>query len=139
VKAFKLMKVSGAYWRADQSPAQLQRIYGTAFFDKKELKDYLHFLEEARKRNHRKIGQAAGSVQLPRRGARHGLFPSQGHGDLERPARLLAGRAPRRGLCGDQDPILLNRSLWERAGHWENYRENMYTAGSTRSSTPSSP
>ena len=58
VKAFKLMKVSGAYWRADQNNAQLQRIYGTAYFDKKELKDYLNFLEEARKRNHRRIGTA---------------------------------------------------------------------------------
>ena len=58
VKAFKLMKVSGAYWRADQSRAQLQRIYGTAYFNKKALKAYLHFLEEAKKRNHRKIGEA---------------------------------------------------------------------------------
>ncbi|NNL43030.1 MAG: TGS domain-containing protein, partial [Desulfobacterales bacterium] len=58
VKAVKLMKVSGAYWRADQTKAQLQRIYGTAFFNKKELKEYTHFLEEAKRRNHRKIGEA---------------------------------------------------------------------------------
>jgi len=58
IRAFKLMKVSGAYWRADQSKAQLQRVYGTAYFDKKDLKDYLDFLEEARKRDHRKIGSA---------------------------------------------------------------------------------
>ncbi len=58
VKAIKLLKVSGAYWRADQTRAQLQRIYGTAYFDKKELEAYLHFLEEAKRRNHRKIGQA---------------------------------------------------------------------------------
>ncbi len=58
------MKVSGAYWRADQSHAQLQRIYGTAFFDKKDLKAHLDFLEEARKRNHRKCGRGPGPVQL---------------------------------------------------------------------------
>ena len=127
IKAFKLMKVSGAYWRGDQSNAQLQRVYGTAFFDKKELKGYLHFLEEARRRNHRKIGTALDLFSF------HDEAPGMAFihpkGMVVWNALLDYWRLEHRdaGYVETKTPIALNRTLWERSGHWENYRENMYT------------
>jgi threonyl-tRNA synthetase len=128
VKAFKLMKVSGAYWRADQSKAQLQRIYGTAYFDKKELKAHLTFLEEARKRNHRKIGEAQELFSFHDEAPGMPFFHARGMVmwnlllDFWREAHRAAG------YVETKTPIMLQRSLWERSGHWENYRENMYTS-----------
>ena len=128
VKAVKLLKVSGAYWRADPSRAQLQRIYGTAFFDKKELDAYLHFLEEAKRRNHRKIGQALDLFSFHDEAPGMAFFHPKGMVIWN--ALLDYWRAEHRaaGYVETKTPILLNRSLWERSGHWENYRENMYTA-----------
>ncbi len=127
VKAFKLMKVSGAYWRADQSKAQLQRIYGTAYFDKKELNDYLAFLEEARKRNHRRIGTALDLFSF--RDEAPGMAFFHPKGMVIWNALLDYWREEHRaaGYVETKTPILLQRKLWERSGHWENYRENMYT------------
>jgi threonyl-tRNA synthetase len=127
VKAFKLMKVSGAYWRADQSKAQLQRIYGTAFFDKKELNDYLHFLEEARKRNHRRLGAAMDLFSFHDEAPGMPFFHPKGMAVWN--ALLDYWRMEHRaaGYVETKTPILLQRQLWERSGHWENYRENMYT------------
>ncbi len=128
VKAFKLMKVSGAYWRADQSKAQLQRIYGTAYFDKKELKAHLTFLEEARKRNHRKIGEAQELFSFHDEAPGMPFFHPRGMVmwnlllDFWREEHRMAG------YVETKTPIMLQRSLWERSGHWENYRENMYTS-----------
>ena len=128
VKAFKLMKVSGAYWRADQSKAQLQRIYGTAYFDKKDLKAYLTFLEEARKRNHRKIGEAQELFSFHDEAPGMPFFHPRGMVmwnlllDFWREEHRMAG------YVETKTPIMLQRSLWERSGHWENYRENMYTS-----------
>mgnify|MGYP000088425834 CR=1 FL=1 len=127
VKAFKLMKVSGAYWRADQSKAQLQRVYGTAYFDKKALKAYLTFLEEARKRNHRKIGEAQELFSFHDEAPGMPFFHPKGMVmwnlllDFWREAHQAAG------YVETKTPIMLQRKLWERSGHWENYRENMYT------------
>ena len=128
IKAFKLMKVSGAYWRADQTKAQLQRIYGTAFFDKKDLKDYLHFLEEAQKRNHRKIGTALDLFSFHDEAPGMPFFHANGMNLWN--ALLDYWRQEHRaaGYVEVKTPILLQRDLWERSGHWENYRENMYTA-----------
>ncbi|RPJ70956.1 MAG: threonine--tRNA ligase, partial [Desulfobacteraceae bacterium] len=128
VKAIKLLKVSGAYWRADPSRAQLQRIYGTAFFDKKALDDHLHFLEEAKRRNHRKIGQALDLFSFHDEAPGMAFFHPKGMVIWN--ALLDYWRREHRaaGYVETQTPILLNRSLWERSGHWENYRENMYTA-----------
>jgi len=126
VKAIKLMKVSGAYWRADQNNAQLQRIYGTAFFSKKELKAYLHFLEEARKRNHRKIGEALELFSF------HDEAPGMAFihpkGMVVWNTLLEYWREAHRtaGYVETKTPIILRRELWEKSGHWENYRENMY-------------
>ncbi|MFH1582014.1 MAG: threonine--tRNA ligase [Pseudomonadota bacterium] len=128
VKAVKLMKVSGAYWRADQTKPQLQRIYGTAFFNKKELKAYLDFLEEAKKRNHRKIGMAMDLFSF------HDEAPGM---PFFHPKGLVIWRSlidywrlehRAAGYIEIKTPVMLSRSLWEKSGHWENYRENMYTS-----------
>ncbi len=127
VKAFKLTKVSGAYWRADQTKAQLQRIYGTAFFDKKELKQYLNLREEAKRRNHRKIGEAMQLFSFHDEAPGMPFFHAKGMElwnallDLWRAEHRLAG------YVETKTPIMLNIGLWERSGHMENYRENMYT------------
>ncbi|MEJ2154973.1 MAG: threonine--tRNA ligase [Desulfobacteraceae bacterium] len=128
VKAFKLMKVSGAYWRADQSKAQLQRIYGTAFFDKKELRKYLNFLEEARKRNHRRIGQALDLFSFHDEAPGMPFFHPKGMAVWN--ALLDYWREEHRtaGYVETKTPIMMQRFLWERSGHWDNYRENMYTS-----------
>jgi threonyl-tRNA synthetase len=127
-KNIKLIKVSGAYWRADPSKPQLQRIYGTAFFDKKELSDYLTFLVEAKKRNHRKIGQTLDLFSFHEEAPGMAFFHPKG---MELWNALLDyWRLEHRaaGYVESKTPIMLNRSLWERSGHWENYRENMYTS-----------
>jgi len=128
IKAIKLMKVSGAYWRADQEKAQLQRIYGTAFFDKKELKSYLNMLEEAKKRDHRKIGQHLDLYSF------HDVAPGMAflHAKgMEIWNVLLEYWREEHRMAGyveTKTPIMLERTLWETSGHWENYRENMYTS-----------
>lgn len=128
VKAFKLMKASGAYWRADQTKAQLQRVYGIAFFDKKDLKAHLAFIEEARKRNHRRIGTALDLFSFRDEAPGMAFFHPKGMAIWN--ALLDYWRLEHRaaGYVETKTPILLQRKLWERSGHWENYRENMYTA-----------
>jgi threonyl-tRNA synthetase len=127
VRAFKLMKTSGAYWRADQTKAQLQRLYGTAFFTKKELSAHLAFIEEAKRRNHRRIGTAMGLFSFHDEAPGMPFFHPKGMViwntllDYWRYEHRLAG------YVETKTPILLQRALWERSGHWENYRENMYT------------
>jgi len=128
VKAFKLMKVSGAYWRADQTKAQLQRIYGTAFFDQKELKAHLHFLEEARKRNHRRLGNALDLFSFHDEAPGMAFFHPKGMAVWNALLDYWREEHRKAGYVETKTPILLQRKLWERSGHWENYRENMYTA-----------
>jgi len=129
-KAFKLMKVAGAYWRGDSDNEMLQRIYGTAWRTEKELKAYLHMLEEAEKRDHRRLGremnlfhqqeQAAGSVFWhPKGWVFYRLIQ-----DYMR-KRLEAG-----GYVEVNTPQLVDRTLWEDSGHWEKFRENMFIAES---------
>ena len=126
IKAVKLMKVSGAYWRADQTKSQLQRIYGTAFFTKKELNEHIHLIEEAKKRNHRKIGTALDLFSFHDEAPGMPFFHDKGMViwnallDYWRDAHREAG------YVETKTPILLQRSLWERSGHWDNYHENMY-------------
>ena len=127
-KAFKLTKVSGAYWRGDKNNAQLQRVYGTVFFSDKDLKAYLHRIEEAEKRDHRKIGremhlfhqqeEAAGMVFWHPKGW---TFWRTIEGYLRR--KLEAG-----GYVEVKTPQLVDRKLWEESGHWEKFRQNMYLA-----------
>jgi threonyl-tRNA synthetase len=126
IKAVKLMKVSGAYWRADQTKAQLQRVYGTAFFTKKELNEHLHFIQEAKKRNHRKIGIALDLFSFHDEAPGMPFFHNKGM--IVWNALLEYWREEHRtaGYVETKTPILLERSLWEKSGHWDNYRENMY-------------
>jgi threonyl-tRNA synthetase len=127
VKAFKLTGVAGAYWRGDERNPMLQRIYGTAFFSKKDLKRHLHLLEEARKRDHRKLGRELDIFQVSDE-AGPGLIIYHPKGALlrhiletfEKEAHL------RRGYQMVIGPQLLKTEMWKRSGHFENYRENMY-------------
>ncbi|KPA11725.1 threonine--tRNA ligase [Candidatus Magnetomorum sp. HK-1] len=128
IKAFKLLKVSGAYWRADQKKAQLQRIYGTAFFDKKELKSYLNFLEEAKKRNHRKIGTALDLYSFHEEAPGMAFFHPKGMVIWNTLLDYWRYEHRKAGYVETKTPIMLNKSLWERSGHWDNYRDNMYTS-----------
>ncbi len=128
IKAFKLMRVSGAYWRADQSKAQLQRIYGTAYFDKKELKKYLHILEEARKRDHRKLGPQFDLFSFNDFAPGMPFFHSKGMAIWNTLLDYWREEHTAAGYVETKTPVMLDRSLWEKSGHWENYRENMYTS-----------
>ncbi|MFO7749093.1 MAG: threonine--tRNA ligase [Desulfobacteraceae bacterium] len=128
IKGFKLMRVSGAYWRADQEREQLQRLYGTAFFDKKELKAHLHLIEEAKKRDHRKLGTRLDLFSFYQEAAGMPFFHAKG---MEMWNALLAywrREHKAAGYVETKTPVMLNRALWEKSGHWENYRENMYTS-----------
>ena len=126
VKAIKLTKVSGAYWRADQSKAQLQRLYGTAFFNKKELKQHLRFLEEAKKRNHRKIGEALELFSFHDEAPGMPFFHAKGMVVWNTLLDYWRREHKAAGYVETKTPIILKRYLWERSGHWDNYRENMY-------------
>jgi len=126
IKAIKLMKVSGAYWRADQNNPQLQRVYGAAFFNKKELDAYLHFLEEAKRRNHRKIGEAQDLFSFHDEAPGMAFIHPKGMVIWNMLLDYWRVEHQRAGYVETKTPIILKRVLWERSGHWENYRENMY-------------
>ncbi|MCJ7830290.1 MAG: threonine--tRNA ligase [Desulfobacterales bacterium] len=128
IKAIKLTKVSGAYWRADQTRAQLQRLYGTAYFSKKELGAYLTLIEEAKKRNHRKIGSALDLFSFHEEAPGMPFFHPKGMNVWNTLIDYWRSEHRAAGYVEIKTPIMLNRELWERSGHWENYRENMYTS-----------
>lgn len=127
IKAVKLMKVSGAYWRADQTKAQLQRIYGTAFFDKKELSTHINFLNEAAKRNHRKIGLAMDLFSFHESAPGMPFFHHKGMNIWNCLLDYWRKEHRQAGYIETKTPVMLDRALWEKSGHWENYREFMYT------------
>ncbi|ACS79411.1 threonine--tRNA ligase [Maridesulfovibrio salexigens] len=127
LKAFKLLSVAGAYWRGDENRQQLQRIYGTAFPDPKALKKHLAQIEEAKKRDHRKLGTQLDLFSVnPEVGAGMTIWHPKGAlirailEDFERKEHL------KRGYQFVQGPLILKRELWEKSGHYDNYRENMY-------------
>ena len=127
VKAFKLLSVTGAYWRGDSSRKMLQRIYGTAFKTKEELEEYVTMLEEAKKRDHRKIGKDLGLFMLLDEGPGFPFFLPKGmvlKNQLIDYWREVHGRY---GYVEVNTPIILSRALWERSGHWAHYKNNMYT------------
>ena len=127
VKAFKLTSIAGAYWRGSEKNKMLQRIYGTAFFDKKEMDDYLARIEEAKKRDHRKLGRELDLFDVLDEGPGFPFFYPKGmvlRNVLEDYWRQIHHKA---GYEEIKTPMILNRSLWERSGHWDHYRENMYT------------
>lgn len=126
IKAFKLMKIAGAYWRGDSSNPQLQRIYGVAFPDQKQLKEYLTMLEEAEKRDHRKLGKELELFSIHDEGAGFPFFLPKGMVIWNLLLEFWRSEHKKAGYVEIKTPVILNRSLWETSGHWENYRENMY-------------
>ncbi len=128
IKGFKLMKISGAYWRADQSRQQLQRLYGTAFFEKKQLNRYLNMIEEAKKRDHRKLGTKLDLYSFHDEAAGMPFFHAKGIEIWNSLLDYWRDEHRAAGYVETKTPVMLNRKLWEQSGHWENYRENMYTS-----------
>jgi len=126
IKAFKLMKVSGAYWRGDSNNKMLQRVYGTAFAKKDQLEEYLHMLEEAKKRDHRKLGTELGLFMFSEEAPGMPFYLPNGmtiRTELEDFAR---GLQRRRGYDEVRTPLMMNNRLWEQSGHWDHYKDNMY-------------
>ena len=126
VKAFKLMSIAGAYWRGDEHNKMLQRIYGTAFETKEELKDYLHMLEEAARRDHRKLGKELDLFSLHDEGPGFPFFHPNGMIIQNELLNYWREVHRRYGYQEIKTPIILNRKLWETSGHWDHYKENMY-------------
>ncbi len=126
VKAFKLMSIAGAYWRGDEHNKMLQRIYGTAFENKEELKDYLHMLEEAARRDHRKLGKELDLFSLHDEGPGFPFFHPNGMIIQNELLNYWREVHRRYGYQEIKTPIILNRKLWETSGHWDHYKENMY-------------
>ena len=127
VKAFKLQSIAGAYWRGDEKNKMLQRIYGTAFEKKEELDEYLHLLEEAAKRDHRKLGKELGLFVIKEEGPGFPFFLPKGmalRNELENFWREVHHDFDYEEI---RTPIILSKHLWETSGHWDHYRENMYT------------
>ena len=127
IKAFKLKSVAGAYWRGDSNNKMLQRIYGLAFSDDKRLKDYLKFLEEAEKRDHRRLGKELELFFVSEYGPGFPFFMPKGMVLKNTLIDLWRKEHRKAGYVEIQTPTILNRELWETSGHWFNYRENMYT------------
>jgi len=128
--AFKLTKVGGAYWRGDAKNAQLQRIYGVAFANEQELKDHLRMLEEADKRDHRKLGQQLDLFHQQEEAVGSVFWHPKGHTLWRTVESYIRRRLDVVGYSEVKTPQLLDRSLWEKTGHWDNYRQNMFIAES---------
>ena len=127
VKAFKLTSIAGAYWRGSEKNKMLTRIYGTAFANKTDLENYLTMMEEAKKRDHRKLGKELGLFMFAEEGPGFPFFLPKGMTlkntliDYWREIHL------REGYQEVSTPIILSRKLWENSGHWDHYKDNMYT------------
>jgi len=126
IKAFKLMSVAGAYWRGDSSREMLQRIYGTAFPNKKLLDDYLFKLEEAKKRDHRKLGKELDLFDIMEEGPGFPFFMPKGMVLRNVLEDFWRQEHKKRGYQEIKTPIILSEELWHRSGHWDHYQENMY-------------
>ena len=128
--AFKLMKVAGAYWRGDSNRPMLQRIYGTAWANEKDLAAYLHMLEEAEKRDHRKLGKQLGLFHLQEEAAGSVFWHKKGWVLYREIEAYVRRRLDAAGYGEVKTPQLVDRSLWEASGHWDKFGENMFTAQS---------
>jgi threonyl-tRNA synthetase len=126
-KAFKLMKFAGAYWRGDSNNPQLQRIYGTAFATEEELKDYLHRLEEAEKRDHRKLGREMDLFHFQEEAPGSVFWHPKGWTLFLTLIGYMRRRLDREGYQEVNTPDMMEKHFWELSGHWENYGENMFT------------
>ena len=127
VKAFKLTSLAGAYWRGNEHNKMLTRIYGTAFAKKAELEEYLHMLEEAKKRDHRKLGRELGLFMMNDAGPGFPFFLPKGMILKNTLLNYWHELHERNGYQEISTPVILNRSLWETSGHWDHYKDNMYT------------
>jgi len=126
VKAFKLLSVAGAYWRGSEKNKMLQRIYGTAYIKKSQLDEYLNMLEEAKKRDHRKLGKELDLFSLHEEGPGFPFFHPKGmiiRNELENFWRNIHRKS---GYKEIKTPVMLNEDLWHQSGHWDHYKENMY-------------
>jgi threonyl-tRNA synthetase len=124
--AFKLMKVAGAYWRGDANNEMLQRVYGTAWLNDKDLKAYLHQLEEAEKRDHRKIGKALDLFHVQEEAPGLVFWHPKGWSIWQVVEQHMRGVYRRSGYHEVRAPQVLDVSLWKKSGHWDNYKENMF-------------
>jgi threonyl-tRNA synthetase len=129
-QAFKLMSVAGAYWRGDPNNAQLQRVYGTAWPSQKELDQYLFRLEEAERRDHRRLGRELGLFHLQEEAVGSVFWHPKGWTLYRAIEAYMRRRLEKAGYQEVRTPQLLDRTLWEASGHWENFRENMFIAES---------
>ena len=130
LKVFKLMKVAGAYWRGDHRNEMLQRVYGTAFAKKDELDAYLHQLEEAEKRDHRKLGKALDLFHMQDNAPGMVFWHPKGWSIWQQVEQYLRRVYVDAGYQEIKCPMILDRSLWEASGHWEHYKDNMFTTAS---------
>jgi threonyl-tRNA synthetase len=128
--AFKLMSVAGAYWRGDSDRPMLQRIYGTAWRSEKELGAYLHMLEEAEKRDHRKLGKQLGFFHMQEEATGSVFWHPKGWAMYREIEAYVRRRLDDGGYGEVKTPQLVDRTLWEASGHWDKFRENMFTAQS---------
>jgi len=129
-KSFKLMKLAGAYWRGDSNNAMLQRVYGTAWRNDKELKAYLHMLEEAEKRDHRRLGREMELFHQQEQATGSVFWHPKGWTLYRTVQDYMRTRLEEGGYVEVNTPQLVDRALWEESGHWEKFRENMFIAES---------
>jgi threonyl-tRNA synthetase len=132
LKVFKLMKVAGAYWRGDSKNEMLQRIYGTAWTKKEDQEAYLHRIEEAEKRDHRKLGRSLGLFHQQDEAPGMVFWHPKGWVIWQIIEQYLRQVVSTHGYREIRTPQIMDRSLWERSGHWENFRENMFTTESEK-------
>jgi threonyl-tRNA synthetase len=129
---FKLMRTSGAYWRGDSNNKMLQRIYGTAFADAKQLKAYLNLLEEAAKRDHRKLAKKFDLFHLQDEAPGMVFWHPKGWTLWQQIEQYMRAKQNEWGYQEVRTPLIMDRTLWEKSGHWENYRDNMFTTESEK-------
>jgi threonyl-tRNA synthetase len=130
IKAFKLMKLAGAYWRGDSDNEMLQRIYGTAWENKKALKAYLHRLEEAEKRDHRKLAKKQDLFHFQEEAPGMVFWHPKGWTIYKVIEQYISSKMRQNGYQEINTPQVVDKSLWERSGHWDKFREDMFTTGS---------
>ncbi|MFZ3086509.1 MAG: threonine--tRNA ligase, partial [Methylotenera sp.] len=130
LKAFKLMKLAGAYWRGDSNNEMLQRVYGTAWRNKEELEAYLFQLEEAEKRDHRKLGKQLDYFHMQDEAPGMVFWHPRGWSIWQEVEQYMRARFVEHGYQEVRTPTIMDRSLWEKSGHWQNYRDNMFVTAS---------
>jgi threonyl-tRNA synthetase len=130
LQAFKLMKIAGAYWRGDSKNEMLQRIYGTAWGDKKDLQAYLHRLEEAEKRDHRKVGKTLGLFHTQEEAPGMVFWHEKGWAIYQQVEQYIREKLRHKGYGEVRTPQIVDRSLWEKSGHWEKFHAGMFTTHS---------